>query len=108
MGDLSRTLARELPGKAGERVCMQGWVHQIRKLGAVNFLQLRDRSGIAQLVLEPEAMKELQGLQVETVVRIEGTVEEEPRAALGVEVRDAAVWVISPVTQIVPFEIKKK
>jgi nondiscriminating aspartyl-tRNA synthetase len=108
MGELSRTLARELPGKAGERVRMQGWVHQIRKLGAVNFLQLRDRSGIAQVVLEPEEMGELQGLQVETVVQIEGTVEEEPRAGLGVEVRNAAVRVISPVTEIVPFEINKK
>jgi aspartyl-tRNA synthetase len=33
-----RTLAAELPEKVGERVCLEGWIHAIRKFGAVNFL----------------------------------------------------------------------
>ena len=41
-----RTLAEELPGRIGERVLVQGWVHRRRRLGAVSFLLVRDRSGV--------------------------------------------------------------
>ena len=52
---------------------LQGWIHAIRKLGAVNFLILRDRTGMAQVILEPEQLEKLEGLQVETVVAVEGS-----------------------------------
>jgi nondiscriminating aspartyl-tRNA synthetase len=105
---MHRTLASELQFHRGERVRLEGWIHAIRKFGAVNFLVLRDRSGMAQVVLEPEDVAPLEGLQVETVVAVEGTVEEEPRAANGVEIRQARVEVISPVTDVLPFELNKK
>lgn len=105
---LQRVLARDLAQHQGERVRLEGWLHAIRKFGAVNFLVLRDRSGLAQVVLETEQVAPLEGMQVETVVAVEGTVEEEPRAALGVEVRQAQVEVISPVTDVLPFELNKK
>ena len=105
---LQRTLTSRLPDKTGERVRVQGWVHAIRRFGAVNFLILRDRSGTAQVILEPDELEKLAGLQVETVVSVEGIVEEEPRAARGVEIRDAALQVITPVTEVLPFEINKK
>src|SRR5579859_3929007 len=94
---LSRTLTRDLPDKRGERVRIEGWLHSIRKFGAVNFLILRDRTGMVQVVLEPEQLEPLEGLQAESVLAVEGTVEEEPRAARGVEVRNAGVEVITPV-----------
>ncbi len=105
---LPRTLNGELARKVGERVRIEGWVHAIRKFGAVNFLILRDRTGMAQVVLAPEALETMAGLQAETVVAVEGVVEEEPRAAGGVEVREAEIEVISPVTDVLPFEINKK
>ncbi|HEX8917653.1 MAG TPA: aspartate--tRNA(Asn) ligase [Chloroflexota bacterium] len=105
---LTRTLTRDLPEKRGERVRIEGWLHGIRKFGAVNFLILRDRSGTVQVVLEPEQLEPLDGLQVETVVGVEGTVEEEPRAGRGIEVRNARVEVITPVRDVLPFEINKK
>ncbi|MBV9282605.1 MAG: aspartate--tRNA(Asn) ligase, partial [Chloroflexi bacterium] len=86
-----RTLNRDLPRKKGQRVCVKGWVHALRKFGGVNFLILRDRSGLAQVILEPEQLEKLSGLQVETVVEVEGTVAEEPRASNGVEIRDASI-----------------
>jgi nondiscriminating aspartyl-tRNA synthetase len=105
---MERTLAAELPEKVGQRVRLEGWMHNLRKMGGVNFLQLRDRSGIAQIFLEPEQIEQLQGLQMETVLAVEGMVAEEPRASLGVEVREASVEVIAPVTDVLPFEINKK
>jgi nondiscriminating aspartyl-tRNA synthetase len=105
---LGRTLSSELPEKKGQRVCVEGWIHAIRKFGGVNFLILRDRGGTAQVILEPGELEKLDGLQVETVIAVEGVVAEEPRAANGVEIRDARVEVISPVTEVLPFEINKK
>jgi nondiscriminating aspartyl-tRNA synthetase len=83
-------------------------VHAIRRFGAVNFLILRDRTGMAQAILEPDQLEKVDGLQVETVVSVEGIVEEEPRAAGGVELRNARIEVVSPVTEVLPFEINKK
>lgn len=103
-----RTLNRELPGKKGERVRVEGWIHAIRKFGAVNFLILRDRSGQAQAILDAEHVVKLDGLQVETVVAVEGTVEPEERAAGGVEIRDVELQIITRVTDVLPFEINKK
>ncbi len=103
-----RTLTADLPGKIGERVHLEGWMHNLRKMGGVNFLQLRDRSGIAQVFLSPEDVEQLAGLQAETVLAVDGLVTEEPRAQGGVEIHDAAVQVITPVTEVLPFEINKK
>jgi len=105
---LERTLTSTLHKKVGQRVRVLGWVHAIRKFGAVSFLILRDRAGMAQVVLEAQQVDELQGLHVETVVSVRGTVEEEPRASNGVEIRQAEVEVITPVTDVLPFEINKK
>jgi nondiscriminating aspartyl-tRNA synthetase len=105
---LQRVLTDQLPGCVGQRVRLEGWVSAIRKFGAVNFLVLRDRSGLAQVILEPDQITKLEGLQVETVVSVEGTVEAEERASNGVEIRDAGLEVISPVSEVLPFEINKR
>ena len=48
---MERTLAIDLPTRVGERVRMAGWLHHQRQLASVSFVLLRDRSGIAQVVL---------------------------------------------------------
>jgi nondiscriminating aspartyl-tRNA synthetase len=60
------------------------------------------------VVLESEHMQTLDGLLTETVVRVTGTVAEEPRASHGVEVRDPEIEVLAPVTEQLPFEINKR
>lgn len=105
---MSRTLAADVPGKVGQQVRLEGWVHAVRKFGAVNFLILRDRTGTTQIILEPDQLEMLDGLQVETVVAVQGSVEEEARATNGVEIRDAELEVITPVTDVPPFEINKR
>ncbi|GAC1445250.1 MAG: aspartate--tRNA(Asn) ligase [Chloroflexota bacterium] len=103
-----RTLATQLPQKKGQTVLLQGWVHAVRKFGAVNFLVLRDRSGMAQILLEPDQVEKLEGLQVETVVAIRGIVFEEPRATGGVEIHESELTIMAPVYDVLPFEINKK
>ena len=59
LAGLSRTLAAELPSAVpGSVVLIEGWVHRRRALGAVTFLILRDRSGLAQAVVRaPEGAR---------------------------------------------------
>ena len=106
---MERVLSSELSSHAGERIMMAGWMHRVRKLGSgMVFVHLRDRSGICQIVVEaPEAVASIDGLLVESVIQVEGTVVAEPQAAGGYEVHDPSFTVLSPVTEALPFPINK-
>ncbi len=62
----------------GQKVLLQAWVNRRRDLGGVMFLELRDRSGVAQVIVHPEDRPEvaavLAEVRVEWVVEVEGTV----------------------------------
>ena len=63
---------------AGKTVTLAGWVQRTRKLGGMTFIDLRDRYGITQLVVEADAPAELveaaNGLGREFVIQAGGTV----------------------------------
>jgi nondiscriminating aspartyl-tRNA synthetase len=80
----------------------------MRRLGDVNFVVLRDRSGVCQAVLTPDEFAPVDGLQAETVVALEGDVVAEPKAPGGCELHHVRVSVISPVTEPLPFALSKK
>ncbi len=62
----------------GERVLVKAWVHRRRDLGGLMFLDLRDRSGLVQAVVRPDAEEEahaaLDPVRPEWVVEVEGGV----------------------------------
>lgn len=62
----------------GEKVLLKGWVHRRRDLGELIFIDLRDQSGIVQLVFNPdysrEALQIADTLRSEYVIEIEGDV----------------------------------
>ena len=63
----------EVSAHIGERVRLTGWVQQLRRLGGVNFIVLRDGWGTIQAVTENEAdLAPLAGLGLETVIALEG------------------------------------
>jgi aspartyl-tRNA synthetase len=61
---------------AGQTVRLSGWVHNIRDLGGLLFIDLRDHYGITQIVAQPgsAAFKELERCRKEWVIRIDGAV----------------------------------
>ena len=76
---MNRTGAGTLTGEnIGQKVKLQAWVHRRRDHGGVIFLDLRDRSGIAQVVVKPEEHDEatavLDPVRIEWVVEVVGTV----------------------------------
>lgn len=91
----ARTLCADLPRtEPGTTVRMQGWVHRRRALSGVSFLVLRDRSGLAQVVVKPG---DGQGIPAEeTTVEVVGIVTPNPSAPGGVEVTRP---VIVPLTE---------
>src|SRR5262245_57125015 len=104
---LERILTSQLAQHVGQRVLLKGWLHRLRKMGEVNFLVVRDRSGVAQAVLSPESIEPLKGLQSETVLSLEGEVVATPQAPGGYELHHCTVEVISPVENDIPFALYK-
>ncbi|BBW95469.1 aspartate--tRNA ligase [Geobacillus icigianus] len=69
----------EVPETAvGERVVLKGWVQKRRDLGGLIFIDLRDRTGIVQIVASPdvsaEALAAAERVRSEYVLSVEGTV----------------------------------
>ncbi|HEY0511500.1 MAG TPA: aspartate--tRNA ligase [Thermoanaerobaculia bacterium] len=61
-------------GDVGSRVRLQAWVQRRRDLGGLLFLDLRDRSGVVQVVVRAEAAEALAPVRSEWVVEVEGEV----------------------------------
>ena len=66
-------------GDVGQSVEVKGWIHRRRDLGGLIFLQLRDRSGIVQIVVRPDETPEV--AEILDTVRLEWVVEVEGRVA---------------------------
>jgi len=105
---MTRILVRELASKVGETATVSGWLHKKRLLGGLNFITLRDRSGIVQTLIENKGeLENLRGMQIGTVLTLTGTVASDERAPGGVELHDVKVKVDVPVTDESPIEIDK-
>jgi aspartyl-tRNA synthetase len=94
------------PSDVGRRVRLAGWIHRRRDHGSLVFIDLRDRYGIVQLVVDaavaPEAHAALTDARSEWVIAVEGTVaarragtENEKLATGGIEVAGESVTVLS-------------
>ena len=101
---ISRTLAADLPSHIGERVTIAGWLHRRRELKSVTFLVIRDRSGLAQVVL-PSGPAEAQTVPEETVLQVEGLVVANPQAPGGAELTDPVVTQLSGPAEPPPFDL---
>ena len=99
----------------GQEITLKGWVARRRDLGGLIFIDLRDREGIMQLVINPESvpaevMKTAESLRSEFVIEVTGKVEAREQAndklATGsVELHVESLTVLN-VAKTTPFEIK--
>jgi nondiscriminating aspartyl-tRNA synthetase len=99
---MERILTSELSAHAGERVLLQGWLHRKRELSRVSFLVLRDRAGLAQVVVDwmpellPESALEIEGIAVAT-----------DQAPGGVEVHQPEIQVLAEPAEAPPVELHR-
>jgi aspartyl-tRNA synthetase len=85
LGDLKRTCycGDVGPERIGQEVTLMGWVNRRRDLGGLVFIDLRDRSGIVQVVFNPEfnpkTHEKASSLRNEYVIAVKGKVIERPK-----------------------------
>ena len=79
--------------RVGERVEVVGWVRRRRDLGGLVFVDLRDRSGLLQLVFEEAMVSEGERLSAEDVVRVCGTVRERAEGQANPKLASGAIEV---------------
>ena len=99
----------------GQEVTLKGWVGRRRDLGGLIFIDLRDREGIMQLVINPETvssdvMATAESLRNEFVIEVTGEValreQENPNLPTGaVELKVSALTILNT-AKTTPFEIK--
>jgi aspartyl-tRNA synthetase len=114
LGDWARTHTCGEPREAdvGREVLLLGWVHKVRDLGHLVFLDVRDRHGLTQVVFEGEAIRErAKHLRAEFVVGVKGRVRRRAPEAVNakmatgdVEVEAAELKVLSE-AKVPPFVV---
>ncbi len=129
---ISRVLAADLPRHVGEQVTIAGWLHRRRELKSVTFLVVRDRSGLAQVVIPgpkdpvpaepapaepapavgaPRAQapaappRPAPALPEESVVQVTGTVVASAEAPGGAELVEPVVTALSDPAAPPPFDL---
>ncbi|HEU5417081.1 MAG TPA: aspartate--tRNA(Asn) ligase [Streptosporangiaceae bacterium] len=103
---ISRVLAADLPEHVGEHVRIAGWLHRRRELKSVTFLIIRDRSGLAQVVVrDPEPAAGPARLPEETVIEIEGLVTASSQAPGGAEITGPVITALSGPAAPPPLEV---
>ena len=105
---MERVLSKDVSAHVGKQVFLQGWLHKKRLLGGLTFINLRDRAGLTQILIQDKKeVEKLRGLQIGSVLEVEGSVVEEPRAPGGAEVHEPELTVVMAVTDEPPIEIDK-
>ena len=88
----------------GQEVLLAGWVNRWRDHGGVAFVNLRDRSGIVQIISDPEASPEahalLQQVRGEYVIQVRGTVRHRPEGLTNPEMETGEIEVVAQEVQI--------
>ncbi|MBI2499085.1 aspartate--tRNA ligase [Candidatus Woesearchaeota archaeon] len=95
-----------------KEVTLCGWVHSIRSHGKITFLDLRDRYGLVQIILNPKNLKDIPEIKLEYILKIKGLVKERlkgtenkelPTGEIEIEARE--IETISKPQEQIPIEI---
>ncbi|MDD3574745.1 aspartate--tRNA(Asn) ligase [Methanospirillum sp.] len=90
-----------------------GWAHEIRDLGGLAFLLIRDRTGILQVTVPkkkvaPEIAEMIRAISRESVVRVKGTVKPEGKAPGGRELIPDSIEIVSLSASPLPLDVAEK
>jgi len=114
---MRRIFVKETINKIGEKVKISGWVNVRRDHGKLIFIDLRDRSGILQVVFSganKDLWKSADTLRPEWVVSIEGPIKERPENLKNPKIETGNIELEAEVLEILnesktpPFEIGQK
>ena len=93
----------------GEIARFRGWLHNVRRLGGVSFIFLRDGWGIIQAVTEDDAdLAPVADLALGSVVALTGLIVANVQAPGGLELQQPKLEVITPVQESAPLPLSKR
>jgi aspartyl-tRNA synthetase len=99
------------PDRDGEALAVAGHVHELRDIGGLAFLLVRDREGTTQAVVTeddtPELLERVRELPRESVVRVAGTVTASEQAPGGAELQPDSIDVLSEARADPPIPVAK-
>jgi aspartyl-tRNA synthetase len=108
---MERTLIRDAIGKIGEVISIRGFVHSVRNQKAVQFIILRDHTGVIQIVAERSdnnkgANELIETLTRESAIEVAGVVVSNPNVKLGqIELQLKTVRVASTSEAVLPIDV---
>ena len=84
---------------AGQTITLSGWVHRRRDHGGVAFFDLRDRTGLVQVTINPDLVKEsldlVTNIRMEWVLQIEGVVQLRPEGMKNPKMETGEIEIIA-------------
>ena len=84
---------------AGSTVILNGWIHRIREHGGITFINLRDRYGITQVVVDADSSEQLQmlakDLRMEFCIAVEGAVRARPDSMVNADMGTGEIEVVA-------------
>ena len=92
-----RIFSKDVAGKVGSRITVAGWVHARRDHGGLIFVDLRDHTGLVQLVVNPETAEVFslaEDLRDEFVIRVCGEVKERGEGLVNPNIDSGSVEIV--------------
>jgi aspartyl-tRNA synthetase len=97
-----RTIIGDIEKHVGGEVELSGWVHTLRAHGKINFIDLRDRSGMVQVVLTADILGK-DPVSTESVVKITGLVKPRPEKLVNANVPNGAFEVEAKTFEVLNY-----
>jgi aspartyl-tRNA synthetase len=88
---MERALSNQVKDKVGQTVTIRGWAETVRKHAKVVFIDVRDRTGLVQVVCTEKLLEVANSISPESVVTITGTVTERPQSLVNVNIVSGTV-----------------
>ena len=88
----------------GKQVVLGGWIEDLRKLGKMTFITLRDVSGISQIIVKGELNENLEELNRQSVVSIKGIVQETKARDFNFEIKAEEIDVLAKAIHPLPVD----
>ena len=88
----------------GQEVILGGWVEDLRKMGKMTFLTLRDVTGITQIILTDDVMKSIDDITRQSVVRVTGKIQDTKARDFECEIKASEISVLARAVHPLPID----
>ena len=87
-----------------QEVVICGWIEDLRKMGKMTFLTLRDSTGITQIILTDEVAKSIDGVTRQSVVKVNGKIQDTKARDFECEVKASEINLLAKAVYPLPID----